>query len=293
MATALAATDARRYLLPPEHDLIGFAQRAVREDLLTAAGLTSVRLTELMAGIDQPWIRTGQADQSIAGFTQLQLMGGLLHQHQPYGRDVTAAFRANLGDFRRSVDMSPLAYVDPQARDDLYLARGFNPDLTDFTPAAFFEITSKAVAEEDEEDFAHNEAAYARLIRFEVRFRRFLVGKMLEAYGEQWMKQRLPKEMTGKWQAKREDAISKGAPDGEPIDFSDIGDYIAIIERKDHWETCFRPVFRRLDSVRESLIRLFPIRNATAHSRIITLKDATLILYETSRILEAIHPFQK
>jgi hypothetical protein len=99
--------------------------------------------------------------------------------------------------------------------------------------------------------------------------------------------------MRDKWKDKRDGAISKGAPDGEAIDLSDIGDYIAIIERKDHWEACFKPVFWRLESVRESLIRMFPIRNTTAHSRIIALNDATLILYETSRILDAIRPSQE
>jgi Swt1-like HEPN len=292
---AFAAADANRYLLPPEHDLIGFAQHAARDDLLTAAGLTSVSLSNLMAGMHQPWLEAGHAERSIAGFTQLQLMSGLLQQHEPYGRDVTAAFRDNLGDFRSPVDMLPTAYIVPAVRDDLYIARGFNPDLTNFTPAAFREITAKAGFEDggDEEDFQHNEAAYGRLLRFEVRFRRFIVGQMLREYGEKWMVQCLPKEMQDKWNGKRNESIKKGAPDGEPIDFSDIGDYIAIIERRNHWEACFKPVFRRLDSVRESLIRLFPIRNATAHSRIITLKDATLILYETSRILDAIHPFQE
>ena len=70
--------------------------------------------------------------------------------------------------------------------------------------------------------------------------------------------------------------------------YADINDYRQIIERKNNWSTVFRPVFGRPEDVRESFQRLFPIRIATMHARIVTLDDEFLIRVETRRVLKAI-----
>jgi Swt1-like HEPN len=250
-----------------------------------------------MAGMHQPWLMEACADRSVAGFTQLQIMGGLLRRHEPFGSEVTAAFRANLGDFRSPVDMAPMAYVDPQVRDELYLARGFNPDLSDFTPRAFREIISIAGVGDEvdaDDDLARNESAYRQLLRFEIQMRRFIAAVMEAAHGSSWMTLRLHENIRTKWTKKREAEIKAGRPDCEPIEFADIGDLISIMDRNDDWEALFKPIFGpRKENVRESLNRLIPIRNATMHCRIITLKDEATIEYETARILDAIHPFQE
>lgn len=50
----------------------------------------------------------------------------------------------------------------------------------------------------------------------------------------------------------------------------------------------FRPVFGRAEDVRESFQRLFPIRIATMHARLVTLDDELLLRVETRRVLKAI-----
>ncbi len=58
--------------------------------------------------------------------------------------------------------------------------------------------------------------------------------------------------------------------------------------RTDNWELVFKDVFRRPESVRESLQRLYPIRLCTMHARLITLDDELLLHVEVKRILKTI-----
>ena len=50
----------------------------------------------------------------------------------------------------------------------------------------------------------------------------------------------------------------------------------------------FKPVFGRLESIRESFQRLFPVRIATMHARTVTQDDELFLLSETKRVLKAI-----
>ena len=59
-------------------------------------------------------------------------------------------------------------------------------------------------------------------------------------------------------------------------------------ERNDNWREVFKPIFLRAEDVRESFQRLFSIRIATMHARVITMDDETLLRFETTRVLKAI-----
>ncbi len=114
---------------------------------------------------------------------------------------------------------------------------------------------------------------------------------MAEAYGEHWMKHQLPANMLDSWHDKRDKAVRAGEIEQPLIDYADFSDYRSIIERKDNWNNVFKPVFRRVDDVRESFQRLFPVRITTMHARIVTLDDELLLRVETRRVLKAIDQF--
>lgn len=111
---------------------------------------------------------------------------------------------------------------------------------------------------------------------------------MRDAFGDDWMKRQLPSGMLDVWVEKRDKAVKGGQPEQPLIDYADFADYRQIIERKDNWNTVFKPVFGRAEDVRESFQRLFPVRIATMHARIVTQDDELLLVVETKRVLKAI-----
>ena len=87
---------------------------------------------------------------------------------------------------------------------------------------------------------------------------------------------------------KRQKALDFGEPERPLIAYADFTDYVTIITRKDNWKAVFEDVFRRAESVTESLQRLYPIRICTMHARLITQDDELYLYVETKRILAAI-----
>ncbi|MEX0805198.1 MAG: hypothetical protein WD688_18030 [Candidatus Binatia bacterium] len=69
------------------------------------------------------------------------------------------------------------------------------------------------------------------------------------------------------------------------IAYADFTDYERVICRGDNWRDVFAPFFRRPESLRESLQRLYPIRLDTMHARFITQDDELLLYVETRRLM--------
>lgn len=82
--------------------------------------------------------------------------------------------------------------------------------------------------------------------------------------------------------------MKDGCPEEPLINYADFTEYKAIIERRDNWSAVFKSVFGRPEDIRESFQRMFPVRIATMHARLITSDDELLLLVETRRILRAI-----
>lgn len=187
--------------------------------------------------------------------------------------------------------------VDPLVRYELYDERGFNRNLTHFTEEAYRETVHSAglvleedasfdIIEEDDEDVVRNSQAYTTLLRFEREMRAFIVKRMVEAFGDGWMKRQLSPNMLEAWISRKETARANGAEDLPLIEYADFTDYKLIIERKDNWAQVFKAIFGRQEDIRESLQRLFPVRIATMHARFLTLDDDLLLRSETNRILK-------
>jgi hypothetical protein len=225
-------------------------------------------------------------------------MGRGIDKLRAFERDFTEALRVDLGDWRELQSFSIESMINPVVRSSFYIERGFNPELTDFTQSAFDDglriaglreaESSVGVVVDQEANFLRARQVFYKLQRFEIAIRAFIERIMLEAFGDRWMKQQIPTNMLESWIEKRNKAIKAGCAEEPLINYADFTDYRAIIERRDNWTNVFKPIFGREEDVRESFQRLFPVRIATMHARIITQDDELLLLVETKRILKAI-----
>lgn len=303
MATALTAhQEYQRHFRLPEIDEVG---RLARE-AMNGVGLASSVLRDqealraAMAGVRAPWLRVEGSTASARAFSNILAIGRGIDARLSFDERYVDALRPTLGDWRDVATPSAELLVDPILRTGVYLERGVDPSLTDFTPSAFDESLRLAGLADDadgdskgDDGFSRADEAFAQLRRFEIALRRFIERVMSEAYGEHWMKHQLPANMLDSWRDKRDRAVRAGEIDQPLIDYADFSDYRPIIERKDNWNTVFKPVFGRADDVRESFQRLFPVRIATMHARIITLDDELLLRVETRRVLKAIGHFSR
>ncbi len=297
-----AAVEARAYyekmFRHPQIEEIG---RLAREAMTGASLARSVLGTQdalqaAMAGVQSPWLRIEDATVSARAFSEIVAMGRGIAARQPFGAEFADGLRPSLGDWRDMITTAAEPLIDPVLRSLFYHEQGFDPVLTDFTPAAFDESLRIAglrddepeEPSEDEDGFARARYAFNQLQRFEALLRRFIERVMNDAFGNDWMKHQLPAGMLDVWVDKRDKAAKAGQPKQALIDYADFAEYRQIIERKDNWNAVFKPVFGRAEDVRESFQRLFPVRIATMHARIVTQDDELLLLVETRRVLKAI-----
>ena len=83
---------------------------------------------------------------------------------------------------------------------------------------------------------------------FEQDLRNFIHERMSDAFGSDWEKSRVPREMYKRWQEKRDKAYLAGEPRGLLIDYADFTDYVTIITQRNNWADLFQVYFRRADS---------------------------------------------
>lgn len=264
-------------------------------------------ISKAMRAIHTPWLDVADALNSARSFTALQGIGKTLAQYPAFGNEVTANLRDHLGDWREPFKLSQDIISDIAARSALYESRGFDTGLTEFPGPAFEEAVSlaglwepvpdivivpdliiPAPSSSDEPEFERTNQAHDHLLRFEAHLREFINRQMLATYGDTWIKHQVPGDIRKAWNEKRDTAREHGDEVRPLIEYADFTDYEIIIVRKDNWTAVFKPIFRRKESVSESLRRLYPIRLSTMHARLISQDDELYLLAEVKRILKAI-----
>ena len=264
-----------------------------------------IALQRLMESMRTPWLDVANQFRSMNGFAGLHGIGSLLRTVPSLSSDAAATLRVDLGDWREEVAWPASIDADPVARTSLYIDQGFNPDLTTFPQTAFEQIVTEAGLKEpdvpqaigydlngqsDETDtevaFQRTNDAHDRLQRFESQLRKFISAQMENAFGSNWMRQRIPGDMRSKWHDKQ--SQDTGAQHWPTIAYADFTDYVTIITRNDNWKDLFAEIFDNKSSVQESFRRLYPMRLATMHARTITQDDELYLYVETKRILAAI-----
>ena len=257
-----------------------------------------------MESMRSPWLDMQSSLKSIAGFAEIQGIGASLRNLAAFDETLSAALRHNLGDWRDEITWRPEVLTDLAARSEFYLGLGFNPALTDFPRPAFEQSLDIAGlrpalpprdADEDlgdddgeEEAFQRTNTAQGVLLRLERLLRKFIDEEMTKAFGPNWMKHRLPNGLRDEWEEKKQKAEKDGAEERALIEYIDFTDYVRLICKTDNWKDVFSVVFGRVESVRETFQRLYPIRLDTAHGRLITQDDELLLSVEFKRLEKAI-----
>lgn len=256
--------------------------------------------------ISTPWVNNGEAARSVTAILELQGMGNALRTIKGFDLGLTSALRQDLGDWRDKITFPESVFIDPVARTDFYVARGFNTALTDFPEAAYHQtldlagldgerlnlelygsVVRPAVDPNEEAGLQRTNKCHDWLQRFERRLRQFINDAMTAQYGSTWPKKRLDPKLYEKWEDKRQRAESSGTI-LTFIEVADFTDYETIICKQDHWREVFETKFKKKESVRESLQRLQPIRLTTMHGRIVTKEDELYLYAEVVRLLSAI-----
>jgi Swt1-like HEPN len=272
-----------------------------------ASSQSSVAIHAAMEQMRTPWLDASHALASTAAFADLQILGNWVDTNPAFANPFTDKIRTVLGDWRDSSTISPTIAADIAERTSAYHQLGFDSRLTDFPAPAFDQSTviarlkqapPKVIAlydfsipardAQEEEGYQRTNEAHDRLLRFETHLRRFIDERMTGHSGTDWVKHRVPQNIHERWREKFLTA-SKHSQSAQPlIAYADFTDYEPIISRKDNWNEVFKPVFNQSESLRESLQRLYPVRLATMHARLITQDDQLLLYIETKRILKAI-----
>jgi hypothetical protein len=165
-----------------------------------------------------PWLDAQNALRSIGGFVELQRIGLSLRTLPSFDFDLTDRLRVDLGDWRLPIEWPRDIFTDVAARTSFYESRGLDSRLTDFPAAAFEQGAAFAglsasppallelyrPADEGEKDpeeaaFERTNEAHDRLQRFESQLRRFIDERMRAAFGENWIKLRVPGAIRQRW----------------------------------------------------------------------------------------------
>ncbi|MDP9607228.1 UNVERIFIED_ORG: hypothetical protein J2W38_007049 [Variovorax paradoxus] len=280
---------------------VGSAAAYVRQHLGALAQQES-----LLASMRSPWLGEAGIERSATALLELQGIGAAVRSGNGFDVAATQALRSSLGDWRDPVSPSEIVVEEPLARTEIYVARGFNPSLTDFPEKTFQEGLALAglhrdsqqvivppqamqpVDEIEEAAFWRTNLCHNYLQRLERRIRQFIDDAMTARYGADWPAKRLQPQMLASWEEKKQKAHKAGMSLASLIEIADFTDYEVIICRKDHWREVFEPRFKRVESVRESFQRLYPIRVAAMHSRFVTKEDVLYVTAESTRLLAAI-----
>lgn len=265
----------------------------------------------VLAAMEQmrhPWVDVANPLVSSASFAAIQEMANAVRIAPAFDFKVAGALRMELGDWRDPMSFPREIYEDLQARSAFYSSLGVNAALTVMPAPAFRETMTVAglveifeseeaessgeTAESEELAFGRTNEAHDRLQRLEVQMRRFIEAILTAEHGQHWIKRSVPQPIREAWQEKQEKSEKASDKKHPLISFADFTDYVPIISKADNWKL-FAPYFDRVESVRESLQRLYPIRNDTMHSRMITQDDELFLLVEYKRLTKAIHKFSQ
>jgi hypothetical protein len=310
-AQRMIASYTERFRLPAATEaaqLLEQLRAAPMKDMVASFAEKESSLRRAMESMRTPWLDMQEQMRSIRGFAELQSIGAALQNVPSFDERLSAVLRVGLGDWRDSITWPSGIFTDLAARSDFYASLGFDHALTDFPAPAFeqsldiaglrrepphlIELYGAPIAEsddeEEEEGLGRTNVAHDWLLRLETQLRSFIDEAMTRAFGANWHKQRLPSGLYDQWQEKRQKALQSGGREWPLIAYADFTDYERVICKGDNWREIFAAFFARVESVRESFQRLYPIRLDTMHARPISQDDELLLFVEARRLVRAI-----
>jgi len=280
--------------------------RMVTEDSLLAAAASSSWLESMKHSVrqrHQPWFNELEQESSLRALAEMQILGTAINAANPYSALVTEATRKVLGDWSMVTELPSEIFTDAAARHDFYLAHGYDPALSTLPAAARVEgiycsglsdspprraqvekPAAAAVVPDEPDGLALAAEAREILVGLERNLRGFIETKMHALHGPQWIKQRVPAGVAQSIKVRRAEDRKLNNTNHPPVEYVDFPDYAPIITRADNWDEVFKDFFLRQESIKESFIRLAPIRNAAMHSRPLTLEDMDFLYVEVRRL---------
>lgn len=301
-ANAVFLDIVERFRLPEIEALAGLRislEQPRITEVLDRYRLHTDSVNRAMADMESPWLDVQNRLGSISALTTLHGIGHVLATMPSFDDHVTAALRLDLGDWRGPLAFDFSSLLDPLARSEFYVARGFDVELTAFPVPAFRdglvlaglysveEAGEEAEADNPEAAFMRTNKAHDLLMRFEYRLRVIIDETMTLAVGPDWIRQRVPEPMRADWTRKKDRGFAAGEAEKPLIAYADFTDYLQIIIRNDNWRDIFSAMFQHKPSVEESFRRLYPVRICTMHARPITQDDALFLLVEIKRLSKA------
>ena len=268
----------------------------------------SASFQRAVESMKRPWLDVADRLGSVQRLFDLQGIGELTSVQPTFDLATAETLRASLGDWRDTIAWPEAIWTDLGARADFYIDLGFDAELTDIPAPAFREATKITTVRpkppslvndygppvspnedaEEEEALARTNEAHDWLQRLESQLRRFIDREMTSAFGASWPRHQLPNNKHEEWRSKRKVAARAGVSVHPLITYADFTDYMLVICQRDNWERVFKRFFKRPESVRESLQRLYPIRLDTMHARPITKDDELFLYVETKRLMQPI-----
>jgi hypothetical protein len=125
-----------------------------------------------------------------------------------------------------------------------------------------------------------NKQAFERLYAVEVTLREFTRKTLSETFGRQWRKRCIPHDVKEKMRRGIEQERTRAWHHVIPHDslyYCDFADIKKIIVKKDNWEGAFKKYLHD-ETVFEGLLQqLEPIRNRTAHNRLVSENDVEAV----------------
>lgn len=223
---------------------------------------------------------------------KMSTFAGALDVFGPGSAAGQSAYEALLGRWRTDADLPPAYWRDRATRSRMYREAEVDPGLVEAENAAVVDVLVEAGVVEGERTADGVKAivevgplrmaittrrarhdAQRVIDAFEVALRAFIARK-LEAHmastgGDpgKWFAQRVPGDISGRAKDKRRVAYGAGEEKQPLINFTDIGELIAVITSSRNWDEVFGAVFSDRDGIKVDVRRLNAHRRPAMHSR--------------------------
>jgi hypothetical protein len=243
-------------------------------------------LVDRMGVIPSAWALASDLEFSGMAFGELTRLGAVIRYDGPFSEETDEYVIEELGqlvavDADADEDAREGAYSVPRpAYGGVLSAAGFSYRVP-AAPVPVAVANGDGSAEFDPE-------FYAALTHLEQHVRRFVQTELMKLEGTAWLRRRVPEKLRTAWKDRQEEDRAGGRPVYEPIHYANFMDLADIICQTNNWSQAFVMHFKNPEAVRVSLLRLFPMRNGTAHARPRTQTDMLYLAAEADRLLRAI-----
>lgn len=291
-AIARAAQWATALERPASHTLAGLLGAsdgvAAQLEALSRAAVGIVEAGGLSERISR--VASGAISETTA--LKVATFAGSLDLFGPRSAAGHSAFESLLGNWQTTSDLPPAFFRDAEARGRRYREADVDEGLIDADNAQIIDVlveTGVVPGERTERGVRAvievgplrmavtarraRHDAFRTIDAFEIALRGFIETKLiahLSARGEdasKWFTSRVPGNLVGSAKQTRRAAYQAGETRQPLINFTNLGDLIAIITSTRNWDEVFGPVLGDRDGIKVDLQRLNAHRRPIMHGR--------------------------